>query len=39
VTADHGALTLVWFTEFGWSTYDGGVTEEQQATYLVDRLR
>jgi len=40
VMADHGDLdTPVWFTEFGWSTYDGGVTEEQQATYLVDMLR
>lgn len=28
----------IWITEIGWPTWDGGVSESQQATYLKDFL-
>ncbi|MGI8702676.1 MAG: cellulase family glycosylhydrolase [Nocardioidaceae bacterium] len=48
VQARNHDLLPVWFTEFGWSThpnapgtpeYQRGVTEQQQATYLVRTLQ
>ncbi len=29
----------VWITELGWSTYPGGVTERQQAAFVIRTLR
>jgi len=38
--AAHGdGNKAVWATEFGWSTYSGGVSEAQQAEYLTKGFR
>lgn len=39
VMADHGDATKpVWITEFGWSTFDDGVSADEQARYLTSAL-
>ncbi len=35
VAAAHGATLPIWVTEFGYSTWSGGVTESQQASYTA----
>jgi RNase P/RNase MRP subunit p29 len=35
VAAAHGATLPIWVTEFGYSTWSGGVTEAQQASYTA----
>lgn len=48
VQASYDDLKPIWFTEFGWSThpnapeladYDRGVTQKQQASYLIRTLQ
>ena len=35
VMLNHGDVKPIWFTEFGWSTWSGGVSQAQQAAYLT----
>lgn len=36
VMGEHGQNDVpIWFTETGWTTYSGGVTEQEQAEYLM----
>jgi polysaccharide biosynthesis protein PslG len=35
----HGTDKPIWFTEMGWATFSGGVTEATQADYLTRAFR
>jgi hypothetical protein len=39
VMADHGDDKPIWFTEFGWSTWSGGVSQATQAAYTTQAMR